>query len=81
MRKFTKDYIYGVIDSYITECEIKPKKEYSFAVQVYDNYAAVTFSYDFDLEDTSEWWFKLVKGEPLIKLQKSVKDSLEIINK
>lgn len=77
MRKFTSDYIYGVIDSYITTCEIEPKIEYSFLVQVYNDYAAITFTFG----DNEEWWFKLVKGEPLIKLNKSVKESLEIIRK
>jgi hypothetical protein len=78
MRKFTSDYIYGVIDTHIIASETKPDINYAFMVHVYDEfgYAVVTFTYGGD----KEWWFKLVKGEPLIKLTKYVEESLEIIN-
>jgi hypothetical protein len=78
MRKFTSDYIYGVIDTYIIASETKPEIDYAFSVYLWQDfdYCIITFTYG----DNKEWWFKLVKGEPLVKLTKYVEEALEIIN-
>jgi len=81
MRKFTSDYIYGVIDTQITNYSVKPESNYAFNVQVFDTYAYVTFTYPISEEENSEWIFKFIKGEPLVKLCKNVLDTLEVINK
>jgi hypothetical protein len=81
MRKFTSDYIYGVIDTIITNYSLKPESNYAFHVQVFDTYAYVTFTYPISEDENSEWIFKFIKGESLVKLCKNVLDTLEVINK
>lgn len=83
MRKFTSDYIYGVIDTYIVTCEIKPKIDYGFLVQTYDEfgYAVITFTYYISDEEKKDHWFRFVKNEPMVKLLKNVYETLELICK
>ena len=81
MRKFTSDYIYGVIDNQITNSNTKPVSNYGFMVNFLDTYVYVIFTYPITEEENSEWTFKFIKGESLVKLCKNVEDTLEIINK